>query len=102
MRREYYAEYYRIEDRHWWFVGRRNIFLKTLDHYLGDRGAQARPLNILDVGCGTGTMLGYLARYGEAIGVDLDQEAVDYCHDRGMDAVKHAAEAPLPFPEGTF
>jgi len=34
----------------------------VLDKYLGRRAAR-RPLRALDVGCGTGTMIGYLAQH---------------------------------------
>ena len=62
-----------MEDVHWWFVGRRRVLLQVLDRYLGKNGSHER--RILDVGCGTGTMLTYLASYGQAQGVDIDEEA---------------------------
>jgi len=34
MHKEFYAEYYQIEDKHWWFIGRREIFLRLLQQYL--------------------------------------------------------------------
>src|SRR5258708_747696 len=82
LKREYYAEYRQVEDVHWWFVGRRKILLQVLDRYLGKSNADRR--TILDVGCGTGTMLSYLAAYGNAQGIDVDEEAVGYCHERGL------------------
>lgn len=99
MKREFYAEYYEIEDRHWWFIGRRRIFLALLDRHLGP-GAGSR--RILDVGCGTGTMLGYLSRYGEAEGIDADPEAVRFCHQRGIEQVRQVEPGPLPHDSATF
>ena len=57
---------------------------------------------MLDVGCGTGTMLGYLARYGAAEGVDMDEEAIEYCRARGLEKVTRADAENLPFPSSTF
>ena len=83
MKKEFYAEYFKIEDKHWWFVGRRNVCLRVLDKYL-PWPTDGRERRILDLGCGTGTMLKYLSRYGRAQGVDMDEGAVQFCHERGV------------------
>jgi SAM-dependent methyltransferase len=101
VKKEFYAEYFKIEDKHWWFVGRRNIFLSVLDKYM-PRPADGRERRILDLGCGTGTMLKYLSRYGRAQGVDMDEGAVQFCHERGVHDVQQVGEMPLPFDDGTF
>lgn len=100
MKREFYAEYFEIEDRHWWFVGRRRIFLRLLDRDLQPDPSSDRRL--LDVGCGTGTMVRHLGRYGRAEGVDADTEAVRLCRQRGVDRVQHVDGVPLPFGDGAF
>ena len=89
-----------MEDVHWWFVGRRRILLQILPRYLsaGSNGHR----RILDVGCATGTMLTYLAKYGKAQGVDMDPEAVGYCHERGLTDVMESSAGSLPFADGTF
>jgi SAM-dependent methyltransferase len=100
VREDFYPEYFRIEDRHWWFVGRRNIFTRLLDRYVGpDPGGERR---VLDVGCGTGTMLGYLERYGRPEGVDAEPAAVEFCRRRGVTTVTQAAVPPLPFEDERF
>jgi SAM-dependent methyltransferase len=100
MEPSFYAEYFEIEDRHWWFVGRREIFLRLLDRLLPP-SRNGRPRRILDVGCGTGTMLLHLARYGSVQGVDADEEAVRFCRQRGIEYVQRA-EVPLPFEPEAF
>jgi SAM-dependent methyltransferase len=89
-----------VEDVHWWFVARRRIFLTLLDRYLEDGSEGTR--RILDVGCGTGTMLTYLARYGTAEGIDMDADAIEYCHERGLTRVSQAGAEHLPFADGSF
>jgi SAM-dependent methyltransferase len=87
-----------VEDVHWWFVGRRRILLQVLDQYVGI----GKGRRILDVGCGTGTMLTYLASYGKAQGIDIDEEALEYCRERGLTNVRLGAAETLPFEDGSF
>ena len=59
MEASFYEEYARVEASHWWFVGRRKIFdevLRALGLPSGSR--------LLDLGCGTGANLDFLAGYG--------------------------------------
>lgn len=101
MREDFYAEYFRVEDRHWWFVGRRRIILAVLGAHLTPAQHGQTP-RVLDLGCGTGTMLGYLRRFGEVDGVDADEHAVRYCHTRGHTRVQLLESAALPFPDHSF
>jgi SAM-dependent methyltransferase len=100
MREDYYEQYFRLEDRHWWFRGRREILVGLLDRHVGPDPTATRP--VLDVGCGTGAMLETLARYGCVEGVDSEQAAIDFCHQRGLSNVSRATVPPLPFPDGRF
>lgn len=101
MKEEFYSEYFLIEDRHWWFVGRRRIFLAMLDRHLGPPPID-QPRRILDIGCGTGTMLGYLGKYGEALGVDADEQAIQFCRQRGVQNVRLLESERLPFRNASF
>src|SRR6185436_9427399 len=55
-----------------------------------------------DVGCGTGANLLMLSRYGDAEGVDISEDALAFCRERGLDHVKQGAGEKLPFEENTF
>jgi SAM-dependent methyltransferase len=97
----FYREYFELEDRHWWFVGRRTIFLSLLDAHL-PAIPSARTRDILDVGCGTGTMVRHLGRYGEARGADTSGEAIRFCRERGIDSVVQTSGTTLPYDEDSF
>ncbi len=101
MKKEFYPLYYKLEDKHWWFLGRRRIFLKLLDEYLPVPAGE-RKRRILDVGCGTGALLKYFSRYGSAQGVDMDEDAIAFCHMRGAHSVQKVGPLPLPFEDDTF
>src|SRR3954452_13936037 len=101
MREEFYGDYFDYEDWHWRFAGRRRIILNFLDRYLGPP-SQTRGRRILDVGCGTGSTLGALERYGTAEGVDPDPEAVRFCLERGLERVRQGTPPPLLFRDDAF
>ena len=99
-----------VEQGHWWFVGRRRIiesFLKRLRQELAGENSANAPgstpsLKILDVGCGTGANLEMLSQFGEAEGVDVSAEALDFCRARGLDNVKLGEAERLPYKENSF
>lgn len=94
METELFGRFYEVEDRHWWFVGRRRIVLDQLEQH-GGRG------RILDLGCGTGGVLAHLDDYGEAYGIDPSPEATRFSHERGL-AIALASGLNLPFADQTF
>lgn len=90
-----------VEGSHWWFVGRRAILESFLETIVpGPRSQDPRP-TILDVGCGTGANLEMLAQYGEAEGVDVSDDALEFCALKGLKAKKGLAEE-LPFADESF
>jgi SAM-dependent methyltransferase len=96
----FYPAYFELEGRHWWFLGRRRLFLALLEQRVPH---QARPARILDFGCGTGAWLGDLERFGTVSAVDADPSAVAFCHERGRAEVTLVPPgAALPFPDGAF
>lgn len=68
----------RIEDEHWWFVGRRRIM-----RALVERLAPPNPNRlIVDVGCGTGGNIGALSNDYRAIGIDTSPDAIELARAR--------------------
>src|SRR5215212_1832243 len=95
-----YPILFRVEQSHWWHIGRRKIlaaFVEKICREVTDR----RP-RILDVGCGTGANLLMLSKYGDAEGVDVSEDALAFCRERGLESVKLGAAEELPYDDGTF
>jgi len=91
---------FRVEQSHWWYTGRRKIlsnFVEEICRRVTDR----RP-RILDVGCGTGANLLMLSQYGDAEGVDVSEDALAFCRERGLEKVRLGAGEELPYDDGTF
>jgi len=105
MQQHTYSIMHRVEETHWWFVGRRKIiesFLKPVCAALKGNARGDEPLTILDVGCGTGANLEMLSQFGKAEGVDVSEEALEFCRARGLAQVKQGAAEALPYKSGSF
>ncbi|MGI8469846.1 MAG: methyltransferase domain-containing protein [Pyrinomonadaceae bacterium] len=103
MQQHTYAIMNRVENSHWWYVGRRAIlesFLERISNELRIKVTN-HELRILDVGCGTGGNLEMLEKFGAAEGVDVSDEALEFCESKGLTAHRGLAEE-LPFANESF
>src|SRR5262245_65576964 len=89
---------YHVEDSHWWYRGMEAITRAVLDRSVG----RGRGLRILDAGCGTGAVMGYLADYGSVTGCDYSSAAMHYSGLRRRPRLCRASVAALPFADGSF
>jgi SAM-dependent methyltransferase len=90
---------YEAEAAQWWYAGQRAIATALLGPFL--RGLAVERPRVLDAGCGTGFNLLALSRLGRAVGVDLAPEAIAFCKERGVRAVR-ASLLALPFENALF
>ena len=67
-----------IEDRHWWFVARRQIMRCLVEVVL----PPSPGATVVDVGCGTGASLAALAGDYDCVGIDTSAEAIDRARAR--------------------
>jgi ubiquinone/menaquinone biosynthesis C-methylase UbiE len=88
-----------LEHTHWWFRGRRRILLAALER------AGVRASTLLDVGCGAGANLAFLAQRfdgARCFGIDVERGPLHACREAGGLAVCQADAARLPFASGRF
>ena len=91
-----YRRMFEAEERQWWYAGQRAVALALLEPW-----ARERRLLLLDAGCGTGFNLVALARFGPTLGIDLSEEAISFCRERGVRAVRGSV-LRLPFRAEAF
>jgi SAM-dependent methyltransferase len=101
MEQHTYAIMNRVEDSHWWFVGRRAILEEFMRQIARNPNSGVENPKILDVGCGTGANLEMLANFGASEGVDVSDDALEFCRAKGLTVHKGLAEK-LPFADESF
>jgi SAM-dependent methyltransferase len=98
LERSYYQEYFFFEQDNWWFVSRRRILISLLRQSLPRGGG----VQILDAGCGTGINLEYLAEFGDVVGADSSEEAIEFCRKRGNASVVRTDLCDLEWKDDHF
>lgn len=84
-----------VEERHWWFTGRRAVVAAMLHDVQLPTAAR-----VLDAGCGTGRNLAEYRLLGAAVGVDASEAALS--SNKSSSAAAAASVNALPFRPGSF
>ena len=93
----YEQETVAVEDRHWWYVGRRRILEGVVKSLALPVGAE-----ILDAGCGSGCNLEWLARFGAMTGLELSDDSLEYARQRGVGSIVAGSVEEIPLPDESF
>ena len=73
MEQSLYRAHAAMEDKHWWFLGRRTIIKTVIKSLLRDDKQQT----LLDIGCGTGASVNYFLQQNfQCIGLDASPLAI--------------------------
>ena len=96
MQREAFEQFARLDRDHWWFCGRRAVYLGLLEHAL----AGLRPARALDLGCGPGGFLPGLSKLCERV-VAADPD-LDSLRAIGAEQRVQSNASNLPFAAESF
>src|ERR1043165_2379111 len=83
MKPSEYSKMYELEDRYWWFIGRR----KLVKWLLREHNPNGNESLLFDLGCGTGLNLSSFGSEYKTIGSDISPEALGFCRDRNLDGL---------------
>lgn len=94
----YEREYHLIEEKNWWFLGRRHMIRKLLE-----KEDAKKKHKILDVGCSGGALIKELKDNGLTVtGCDISQKAIKLCKKKGLKDVVCCDCTKLPFKNNYF
>src|SRR5258708_34329040 len=94
-----YAVEAEVEQTHWWFSGRRDLFSREIRRLSLSQSSPA-----LDVGTSTGANLRVLRDLGfQSIqGLDVSDDAIRYCRIKGLGTVPQGDACTMPFEDASF
>jgi 2-polyprenyl-3-methyl-5-hydroxy-6-metoxy-1,4-benzoquinol methylase len=97
MEKNYASKYHELEENHWWFLGRRDILYRLVK-------SCRRDAQILEVGCSGGPLIRLLKAHGfkKIRGIDIDEEAIKVCKQRGIDEARVADAENTGFQDQQF
>ncbi len=98
MEKKLYDEMFKMETHHWWFVARRKILLYLIDLFF----YKNREAKIADLGCGCGANLFEIRKHYDAIGMDISQDAKNYCAKRNIKIVIGSLPDKIALPKNSF
>ena len=86
-----------LEERHWWYRGRRRILGELM------RRLELPPgVEILDAGCGSGRNMVDLARLGTVTGIEISDVSFERARERRVGEVVRGSITELPLPDERF
>ena len=82
MKKLYEIKYHLLEEKHWWFKGRRDIIFRLIKNL-------NKKSKILEIGCSGGPLLKFLNKHGfnNTFGIDISKDAILYCKKKGLENV---------------
>jgi SAM-dependent methyltransferase len=101
MEQEHQQRYYDLGRSYWWLAGKYRIIADAVRRHF-PVAVSSRRGRILDLGCGPGNLLDYLAPHGDVFGSDFSHDALRFCAGRGFARLFRADFHSLPLRADSF
>ena len=75
---EAYKEMIELQQKHWWFVARRDAIQSFMKLQMNESSTS----KVLEIGCGVGGNVDLLSQSGNYLGIDMHRPAIDYCSEK--------------------
>ncbi len=102
MKQDEYQIMFEVEDAHWWYRGLRANLDLFWHRHVSREDDCAKTTRVLDVGCGTGAVLKWLAGHARPFGIDFSTDAIRFCRQRGNEHCAVASALALPCAPQSF
>ena len=89
---------FEVEETNWWYKGRRKLVTRWIESHHQEKG----PLHMLDIASATGMSFKFLSKYGAVHGVDISEETIRLCKQRGIEGFVRGDAMKLPFKDQSF
>ena len=100
MKIDFEEKYHSLEERHWWFLGRRDAILKLTKLIFRQR----KDIRILEIGCSGGPLLKALLAndYLNVYGIDISKKAIQSCRSKNIKTLALMDGSNTGFREKSF
>jgi len=99
VKKEYEDQFHRLEEKHWWFRGRRHLVRALVLQAHPDRAGR-----LLEIGCSGGPMIQQLHAdgYPHVTGIDISADGIAICRQRGLTNTHVMDAQKLSFADESF